>query len=1122
MKTGIRNAVLSSAVAVTLYGPGMVQARDLVWDPNATATATGSDGSGNWDTTTPIWVDTAAPGLNTTFNNAIPDSARFGTSVNGTGTATPLSILLASNITVLDLTLANSATGSAYNIFDQGDGLQTLTVAGNLLKTGLAGNPQILLTNALVLTSGIHIISAGDSPGDASPELTFNSALTGSGSITINNALGYVGPAADVQYGTTAFNTDNTYTGGTTVSNGRLIANTNGALGTGAVVIDNAGALAFAGGGTTSGNLNIANAVTITRSDYTTANTNNRYQDAIVANNDGTSNTITLNGAITVNSTDARISANSNRIVITQPLVVGATGATSVLDLGGDFNGFIDLTADNSAYGTAGGALQFRNGVEIGVSSEANLGGANSKLLLSGGTIRPTGTLGAPGSPFLTNFGAHNISGAAINTGLNLDNTQTFTVNGLNGTAIGTRGTGTINFNGTNVFTGRPFYDNGVVNINGSTTVGGFALRSATMNIPAGSTLITTSNFSDIGSDSPDNGTLNLAGTLTLANQDFNISDNAGTKGTLNLTGAGVLNSAGRVFAGKANNTVATITQSGTSNVNITSTGVPSLGLGTANGSVGTYTKTSTGVLTSPGETWIGNAVGGTGTFSQSAGTTTVSNWFAIGRGGALGTVNLTGGTLNKNGSNNAYIGESINTVTSTMTVSNNAIFNDTVGEFWVGQGGGSGILTVQDSAQFSVNNWFALGRANGASIGVFNFTGGTFTKTGGGFVAVGSGGQGTFNQSGGTLAANGTRIGEASSGTMNLTGGTSTFTGEFSVGYTAGGVGTLNIGGTANVTVPGAILGVNATVATNGGILNLNGGTLTGASFTAGAAATRLSQFNFNGGTLRPSATNNTNFVGAKVQSNVLAGGALIDTNTFDVTVGSALIHSTVAALDGGVTKSGLGKLTFTGANTYTGATTVANGTVQATSAAYATVLNGANAGLNVQKGKFIFDYTATISPVAQIKTILDAGYAGGFSTGQIRSVGHAAGLTLGYGDDGASKVTVMSTLGGDANLDGTVNFNDFLILQNNFAVAGTRFDQGNFNYDGQTDFNDFLVLQNNFGQSITGEPVLVTRSQIAAITAFANSDASLVPEPGSLSVIAVVASALGGRRRRRTVSAS
>jgi hypothetical protein len=103
------------------------------------------------------------------------------------------------------------------------------------------------------------------------------------------------------------------------------------------------------------------------------------------------------------------------------------------------------------------------------------------------------------------------------------------------------------------------------------------------------------------------------------------------------------------------------------------------------------------------------------------------------------------------------------------------------------------------------------------------------------------------------------------------------------------------------------------------------------------------------------------------------------------------------------------------------------------------------------------------------------------------------------------------MYTIPGDANLDGSVNFNDFLVLQNNFNAPGTTFGQGNFDFNGLTDFNDFLVLQNNFGTSLTGAAVSFTASQVAAIQAVA----ATVPEPTTLAWIGISAAATLRRRR-------
>jgi hypothetical protein len=70
--------------------------------------------------------------------------------------------------------------------------------------------------------------------------------------------------------------------------------------------------------------------------------------------------------------------------------------------------------------------------------------------------------------------------------------------------------------------------------------------------------------------------------------------------------------------------------------------------------------------------------------------------------------------------------------------------------------------------------------------------------------------------------------------------------------------------------------------------------------------------------------------------------------------------------------------------------------------------------------------------------------------------------------GNSSANSATVnFFVLAGDANRDATVDFNDFLVLQNNFN-ASSNFAGGDFDYNGIVDFNDFLVLQNNFGVTV------------------------------------------------------
>lgn len=57
-----------------------------------------------------------------------------------------------------------------------------------------------------------------------------------------------------------------------------------------------------------------------------------------------------------------------------------------------------------------------------------------------------------------------------------------------------------------------------------------------------------------------------------------------------------------------------------------------------------------------------------------------------------------------------------------------------------------------------------------------------------------------------------------------------------------------------------------------------------------------------------------------------------------------------------------------------------------------------------------------------------------------------------------------VLNTNRGDANLDGKVNFKDFLILAENFGRAG-GWAEGDFDGDGQVGFDDFAILADRFG---------------------------------------------------------
>ena len=91
--------------------------------------------------------------------------------------------------------------------------------------------------------------------------------------------------------------------------------------------------------------------------------------------------------------------------------------------------------------------------------------------------------------------------------------------------------------------------------------------------------------------------------------------------------------------------------------------------------------------------------------------------------------------------------------------------------------------------------------------------------------------------------------------------------------------------------------------------------------------------------------------------------------------------------------------------------------------------------------------------------------------------------------GEDVSAIVELAGGLLGDSNLDGTVDFADFLTLSGKFGEEGTKWVDGDFDGDDQVSFADFLILSQHFGNSLpnpalgAGEPVPEPASRIAGL---------------------------------------
>src|SRR5437773_11392541 len=101
------------------------------------------------------------------------------------------------------------------------------------------------------------------------------------------------------------------------------------------------------------------------------------------------------------------------------------------------------------------------------------------------------------------------------------------------------------------------------------------------------------------------------------------------------------------------------------------------------------------------------------------------------------------------------------------------------------------------------------------------------------------------------------------------------------------------------------------------------------------------------------------------------------------------------------------------------------------------------------------------------------------------------------------------MYTWGGDANLDGLLNGDDYFRIDSHVNQSGSVFGyhNGDFNYDGAINGDDYFILDSNIATA-QSSPAFPTGDGVNALTA--------VPEPASFAAFAA-AMAFGRRNRRR-----
>ena len=794
-------------------------------------------------------------------------------------------------------------------------------------------------------------------------------------------------------------------------------------------------------------------------------------------------------------------------------LGVGYAGAAALTIRGITVNssaGYMGYGAGSTGLATVDGTNSVWATNSISVGSK----GSGTLMIVNGGTVNSghsvlgssggTGTVTVSGDGSTWNASNFNIFGTGI---LNVANGGAVNSDsGYIGYIPGYEGTATVSGNGStwtnsgDLYVG--YYGDGQLRIasGGSVTVGG----------------VTTVGYSSsvYGSIHLNNGTLTTQSLLATGNYSM-------------LSGTGTINTRGLVsdtnltFDSTANHTF-TITDNVTVNLNMSdSSNVGDLGVGfwnatgslvisngvtvhAANGYLGFQPGSSGTATVIDGSTWNNKAnlyVGyrGNGTLLiqnganvSAAGTTVVGSpttggvgaiKFA-GTGGTLSTkeLDMLSGTASVSGAGTViargvvgdvdmvFDGSTTTTIYGSVTLNLDMSDSANVGNMGIGYAG-NGTLTIRNGATI----YSAIGRLGDqtGSSGTATVDGANSEWNIAGNLYVGGysddhshRGYGALNITGGAAVTNATGyVGDDmfTMGVVTVDGSGSTWTntsGVINVANFFRNSGTLNVSNDSTV-VANAI---------NSGQFGSVGGTMT---------------LNFNGGILKANVADNPDWItlgvgGVYVQDR----GAKFDTNGYNMGIAVPLTTGSTAT-DGGIAKLGAGTLTLSGVNTYTGATTVKAGalvlagTNTDTPIAWAPVLNAG--GADVQAGKLVFNYAGGTSPADTIAQILDDsfGTSNPFSQGngaQIYSTtADVANRAIGWIDDGVDEVTVMYTLYGDSNLDGSVNGTDLNAVLSYYNQSGQVWACGDFNYDGSVNGTDLNTVLSNYNQSLSSSTAAV-----------------------------------------------
>jgi autotransporter-associated beta strand protein len=779
--------------------------------------------------------------------------------------------------------------------------ISTATYTGNLI-TNYSATPAALSIAGAANNYGIFTGTIADGPGGG----------------TISLALGG---------GTMVLSGSNTYSGGTTVTNGAmLIVSSTNSFGTGSLVSDAVSGL----GTTTALDQNFLNWVT----NKTAA------VPGVLLLGGNSANALTFGGSLS----NSFLGAAGG----TYAYSGSATWADSTVRLGGG--------SSNLTYASALGAGTNLLVGPVGGHALSTVILTNAANNFDGGTLIQSGTLqlgttGA-GATLLGTGAVTNNSVLAFRFG---STGSALYSNSISGSGLLTlASTAIIYLSGSNSYTGGTYLNSGTARLAvGSSNAAGtgplyFITSGAALSVTGtvAQTLdnsLVFSNNATLGNGT-DSGLLTLTGTADLAGaaRTLTISSPVTLAGTIANGGLTKAGSSTLVLGGSNTYSLGTILTAGTLSIGAY-TNLPATGPVTFSGGILQLTGTTINNLDPYTVNW--------GTFNGGFDIASAAHTLTIGTnisGAGISTKNGPG-TLLLTGTN-LYTGSSVLN-TGALILQGNGVLSNTAGAtLSVGNAAGSkAVLVVQDNARLSyaaangvmyVGNTGAgaagavyqsdnssvnidgltLSRA-GSTYGYYALSNGTLTVAGaggnsrlrigeaggstngigvfymlGGSMNVGTGG--TFNNNGFDIAG-GNGNGTNCIGVVYIAGGilSNSFANNIPITLVKGTVSNraeMTVDGTALVTARTLNLGSGGT---GTGILNLNGGTLAVSNITANAASANF--VNFDGGTLQAIPRAASVFMGAAAQVYVYAGGATIDSDTNNITINAGLL----APLGNGIT---------------------------------------------------------------------------------------------------------------------------------------------------------------------------------------------------------------------------